>query len=62
VSADDQLAVESDWRRRQRLAAVFGDALSETTTDERSEDDELGDRRHQSDAWLRDQVPPHHGG
>ena len=26
---------ESDWQRRRRLAAVFGDVLPETTSDER---------------------------
>jgi hypothetical protein len=53
-----------DWKRRSRLAAVFGDVLPDTTSDERdvdagstspSEADDAGDR------WLRSQVPPHHG-
>ena len=48
------------WRRRRRLAEVFGDVLPETTDDEREPDappaqDSAGDR------WLRSQVPPHHG-
>jgi hypothetical protein len=50
---------ESDWEKRRRLAAVFGDVLPETTSDERdpesTSDEEAGDR------WLRAQVPPHHG-
>lgn len=53
---------ESDWQRRKRLAEVFGDALPETTQDER--DDAAPDRsarETQSDRWLREQVPPHHG-
>jgi hypothetical protein len=59
--ADDGVA-EPDWQRRRRLAAVFGDVLPETTSDERdpetaaeASDEDAGDR------WLRSQVPPHHG-
>lgn len=45
-------------RRSAWLAEVFGDVLPDTTEDER--DDDV--RRHSSsDAWLRAQVPPHHG-
>jgi len=51
-------APESAWRRRRRLAEVFGDVLPETTRDER-ERDRAG---RSNDEWLRDQVPPHHGG
>jgi hypothetical protein len=50
---------EPDWEKSRRLAAVFGDVLPETTSDERDpqapSDEEAGDR------WLRAQVPPHHG-
>jgi len=49
---------ESDWERKRRLAAVFGDVLPETTSDER---DTEADDTPSSDAWLRAQVPPHHG-
>ncbi|WP_248580369.1 hypothetical protein [Nocardioides sp. InS609-2] len=52
-------APEPEWVRRKRLAAVFGDVLPDTTNDERDPDEaasEVG-----SDAWLRAQVPPHHG-
>jgi hypothetical protein len=63
---DDQPApeqpAEPEWQRRRRLAAVFGDVLPETTSDERApetpaeaSDEDAGDR------WLRSQVPPHHG-
>ena len=52
---------ETDWERRRRLAAVFGD-VPDTTSDERdpetaaeASDEDAGDR------WLRAQVPPHHG-
>ena len=53
---------ETDWERRRRLAAVFGDVLPETTRDER--DPESRPREAGEDAaetWLKAQVPPHHG-
>ena len=49
---------ESEWERKRRLARIFGDVLPETTRDERDEP-EPDDRG--SDAWLKAQVPPHHG-
>lgn len=49
---------EPAWKRRRRLDAVFGDVLPDTTRDER--DPERSPRS--DDDWLRDQVPPHHGG
>jgi hypothetical protein len=54
---------EADWERRRRLAEVFGDVLPETTRDERDDarDDARAGERDQ-DTWLREQVPPHHGG
>ena len=51
---------ETDWERRKRLAEVFGDVLPETTKDER-DDEPRGQREAGTDAWLRAQVPPHHG-
>ena len=60
--SDQQGSEESDWQRRRRLAAVFGDVLPNTTSDERDPEttaeasgEDAGDR------WLRSQVPPHHG-
>lgn len=50
---------ETDWQRRRRLAEVFGDVLPETTRDER--DPESADRGDAGEAWLKSQVPPHHG-
>ncbi|MEV0359221.1 hypothetical protein AB0H71_24515 [Nocardia sp. NPDC050697] len=41
-----------------RLARIFGDALPETTRDERGDDERRDDS---GDSWLRSQVPPHHG-
>ena len=54
---------ESDWQRRRRLDAVFGDVLPATTQDERDGGRAAG-RDPDADAgeaWLRAQVPPHHG-
>ena len=48
-----------EWVRRKRLAAVFGDVLPDTTEDERDPGEPAGEAG--SDAWLRAQVPPHHG-
>ena len=50
---------EAEWRRKQRLAEVFGDVLPDTTSDEREPGERSGGR---GDAWLKEQVPPHHGG
>ena len=50
---------DAAWRRRRRLAEVFGDVLPETTSDER--DPEPGSDEDAQDRWLRGQVPPHHG-
>lgn len=46
---------EPEWKRRARLARIFGEELPETTSDEREPSEEP------TDAWLRAQVPPHHG-
>ncbi len=57
---------ETDWERRRRLAAVFGDVLPDTTSDERAPETAAEASRDQDgedagDRWLRAQVPPHHG-
>lgn len=61
--SDDAGTPERDARaeaaRRRRLAEVFGDVLPETTSDER--DPEAPTRESADEAWLRAQVPPHHG-
>jgi len=60
---DDRDAALDLARRRARLAAVFGDVLPESTTDDRA-DDVRGDGRRDgpgADEWLRAEVPPHHG-
>jgi hypothetical protein len=51
---------DPDWERRRRLAEVFGDALPDTTSDEREPEKPTGDESA-SDRWLKSQVPPHHG-
>jgi hypothetical protein len=53
-------ATEPEWVRRRRLAAVFGDVLPETTSDER--DQVAAEPEPSADRWLKEQVPPHHGG
>ena len=48
--------------RKRRLAEVFGDVLPETTSDERDPADEADGSADRGDTWLKEQVPPHHGG
>ena len=54
-------APEPEWVRRKRRALLLGELLPEQTSDDReprgaSPQESAGDR------WLREQVPPHHGG
>ena len=59
---EEEPAREPEWRRRARLAAVFGDVLPETTNDERDEAASGSSAATEAqDRWLRSQVPPHHG-
>jgi hypothetical protein len=51
-------------RRRLRLAEIFGDVLPDQAADDSREARESVDRRTEEtaqEAWLRSQVPPHHG-
>jgi hypothetical protein len=59
--ADADRPDEPEWRRRRRLAEVFGDVLPETTSDERDDDSLKPSDEDAQDRWLRSQVPPHHG-
>lgn len=63
MSGDDKVAKparpETDWERRRRLAAVFGDVLPDVTADEKDPGEPDGDSA--TDRWLKAQVPPHHG-
>ena len=56
---DEREHQETAEERRRRLATIFGDVLPDTTSDEREPGDR--DREDADDAWLRRQVPPHHG-
>lgn len=49
------------WVRRRRLAEIFGDVLPETTSDDRDPAVPSAAGEAPGDAWLREQVPPHHG-
>lgn len=51
-------SAESEWERKARLARIFGDVVPESTMDDR---DEPSPRESGADAWLKAQVPPHHG-
>ena len=50
---------ESEDERRRRLAEVFGEDLPTQTRDDRPDPREEDERSQ--DAWLKAQVPPHHG-
>ena len=54
---DAELSAEQKAARAKRLAEVFGDVLPGQTSDDRDPGETAGD----GDAWLRAQVPPHHG-
>lgn len=51
---------EAEWKRKRRLAEIFGDVLPSVTSDER---DDAPAKKDESatDQWLKSQVPPHHG-
>lgn len=48
---------EPEWKRKARLAAIFGDVVPDSTGDDRDEQGSGGT----SEEWLKRQVPPHHG-
>lgn len=52
---------EPEWKRKARLARIFGDALPETTADERDEPSGDDPAASGNEARLRRDVPPHHG-
>ncbi len=51
---------EPDWKRKQRLAAIFGDSMPSVTSDEK--DEGAPSSEPAAEKWLKEQVPPHHGG
>lgn len=52
---------EPEWKRRRRLAAIFGDVEPSVTSDEKDDAPRSGRRESASEKWLKEQVPPHHG-
>ncbi|MDT0203113.1 hypothetical protein [Nocardioides sp. AE5] len=59
-AAEPAEPAEPEWKRRKRMAAVFGDGgLPQVSAEERAR--EGGDRSGTPDDWFRSQVPPHHG-
>jgi hypothetical protein len=63
MSSEKPATPEPEWVRRKRRALLFGEVLPEQTSDDRP-DQETGRGRpgdSAGDAWLREQVPPHHG-
>ena len=48
--------------RRRRREDVFGEVLPEQTRDDAEPPGDAGSGEDGADAWLRAQVPPHHGG
>jgi hypothetical protein len=58
-SAQPELTAEERRRRRKRLAEIFGDVLPGQTSDDLDPASDEAEGDHE--AWLRRQVPPHHG-
>ena len=55
----------ADHLARRRRDQVFGDVLPESTSDDREQggghDPQTTGEAGRTDAWLRENVPPHHG-
>lgn len=60
MAGPDERAGEPDWKRKQRLAEIFGDVEPSVTRDEK--DERAPSAEPAAEKWLKDQVPPHHGG
>ena len=61
--ADRRRGLEQAAERRRRLEEVFGTASDQSADDLDLEADGGPTRRTgRGDTWLREQVPPHHGG
>jgi hypothetical protein len=56
----EEATAEPEWQRRKRLAEVFGEVLPDATADD-VPDATPEATESPADAWLRAQVPPHHG-
>ncbi len=61
TAGDGGRAPEPEWKRRRRLAAVFGEVLPEQTSDDRAPSSGSSGASGKGDDWYREQVPPHHG-
>ncbi|NHA00651.1 hypothetical protein G5V59_13145 [Nocardioides sp. W3-2-3] len=51
---------EPAWKRKQRLAEIFGDVEPSVTEDDK--DEPAAKAEPAAEKWLKEQVPPHHGG
>jgi hypothetical protein len=60
MTREESLSARERAERKRRLAEVFGDVLPEQTGDDAEAGDPAGSE-DAKDAWLRRQVPPHHG-
>lgn len=54
---EQAVETEPEWKRKARLAAIFGDVVPDSTSDDRDDEGTSGT----SEEWLKRQVPPHHG-
>lgn len=59
--ADTREPDEPEWKRRRRLAAIFGDVEPSVTSDEKDDAPPAAGRDSAAEKWLKEQVPPHHG-
>ena len=59
MSGKETAEQAEERRRRERRERIFGEVLPESTEDDTEEDP--GERGKDQEAWLRSQVPPHHG-
>ncbi len=55
---DESRPTAKSAAERARLDRIFGEVLPETSSDERARGNAGGE---DPDAWLRQNVPPHHG-
>lgn len=59
--ADTREPDEPEWKRKRRLAAIFGDVEPSVTSDEKDDAPPPRGGESASEKWLKEQVPPHHG-
>lgn len=61
TESEEQLTERARRERQRRLAEVFGEVLPAQTSDDRDPPQHEQDDEDGHEAWLRRQVPPHHG-